>query len=440
MKTRILACVAILLAAAPAVASQKRFILRGSAAKIAGYAARNGLVLLHQYDAGGQVLALLSAPGGESDKLASVDAADGLSVETDRRLKIPEPQGISVNQSTVAILDALSSRDLTGYYGNQVWTSFLNQPASRIIRTAEAQAMATGAGVVAVIDTGVDPNHPALQGSLTPGYDFTRNQAGTASELADLQQSTVAILDGSVVSLLNKNPAQVNQSTVAILDQSTVAILDRAKLPASFGHGTMVASLVHLVAPTATIMPLKAFNSDGTGTLYDVLRAVYFAVNSGARVINMSFSMEDPSDELLAAISYANSRRVICVASAGNSGKRSLVYPAAWKKVSGIGSTNNADTRSTFSNYGDQLITLAAPGEGLIAAWPFNNYAAASGTSFSTALVSGAAALLVQIDGNTNQPQAEAALSRADPAGARIGRRPPGPFHRLHLGPQALAA
>ena len=201
-----------------------------------------------------------------------------------------------------------------------------------------------------------------------------RNQAGTASELADLQQSTVAILDGSVVSLLNKNPAQVE--------------------PVYGGHPRSVHG--GNSGPRQTSGFLRPWNHGGQpgapGGAYrhdhaaqGVQQRRYPArsttccgpstsrVNSGARVINMSFSMEDPSDELLAAISYANSRRVICVASAGNSGKRSLVYPAAWKKVSGIGSTNNADTRSTFSNYGDQLITLAAPGEGLIAAWPFNN-------------------------------------------------------------------
>ena len=54
----------------------------------------------------------------------------------------------------------------------------------------------SGAGIVAFIDTGVDPNHPALGGVLTPGYDFTREQAGFAPESADLNQSTAAVVDG----------------------------------------------------------------------------------------------------------------------------------------------------------------------------------------------------------------------------------------------------
>jgi subtilisin family serine protease len=416
VKPRILACVAIFLAAFPAFA-QKRYIVRAPAGVVSSIAARHGLTISQQYDAGGQSLALLTDSSGR-DSLqvtAAIRSEAGVvAYEPDRQVTIPEAtSGFQLNQSTVAILDALGNRDVVSHFGGSAWTSFLNQPAAGIIRLPEAQGLATGAGVVAVIDTGVDPSHPALAGSLAPGYDFIRNLPGIPSELADLDQSTVAILDGSSASLLNKTVAQVNQSTVAILDQSTVAILDSSKFPASFGHGTMVSSLVHLVAPTARVMPLKAFHANGTGSTYDVIRAIYYAVEAGVRVINMSFSMDDPSDELLAAISYANSRRVICVASAGNSGRQTLVYPAALRKVEGVGSTSNTDTRSLFSNYGDDLVSIAAPGENLITAWPGRNYAAASGTSFSTALVSGAAALFAQLDPNANQAQAAAALDQA---------------------------
>src|SRR5207302_7710401 len=115
--------------------------------------------------------------------------------------------------------------------------------------------------VVAVIDTGVDPSQPVLAGVLTDGYDFTRNRDG-GSEMADVNQSTVAAVDGAP-------PAWVNQSTVACVDQSTVAAVDD-QAHVAFGHGTMVAGVVHLVAPNARIMPLKAFGADGTGYTSDI--------------------------------------------------------------------------------------------------------------------------------------------------------------------------
>ena len=113
------------------------------------------------------------------------------------------------------------------------------------------------------------PNHPALVPVLVPGYDFTRNQAGSASEIADLNQSTVAVVDGGA------SPVPMNGNTIAVLDQSTVALVDG---PSAFGHGTMVAGIVHLVAPTSYIIPLKAFTADGTGYTSDIIRAVYYAV------------------------------------------------------------------------------------------------------------------------------------------------------------------
>jgi subtilisin family serine protease len=204
--------------------------------------------------------------------------------------------------------------------------------------------------------------------------------------VAILDQSTVAILD-------QKNlPVVLNQSTVAILDQSTVAILDTNQLPKAFGHGTMVSGLIHLVAPGAQIMPLRAFQSDGTANLSDVIRAIYYAVDHNARVINMSFSMSTNSPDLQQAVTYATSHGVVLIASAGNEGKELMVYPAAFRGVYGVGSTNKRDLRSPFSNFGDS-VRLAAPGEALVTTYPGNNYAAVWGTSFSTALASGAAVL-----------------------------------------------
>jgi subtilisin family serine protease len=285
--------------------------------------------------------------------------------------------------------DYLTDRTPVNYYGTTVWQGYVIQPANQLIRTDFTHAQFNNAGsgvIVAVIDTGVDPNHPVLQGSLLTGYDFTRNQSG-GSEMGDVSQSTVAVLD-------NSQAARVSQSTVAVLDQSTVAVLDNQNY-SDFGHGTMVSGIIHLVAPQAKILPLKSFGPDGTGYDSNILSAIYYAVGHGAKVINMSFNYSSYSPELAKAINYATSHGVICVAAAGNDGQDEIVYPGALKNVIDVASTNDEDIRSTFTNYGAPPVWLAAPGEGIMTTYPFGTYAAGWGTSFSTPMVSGTAALLV---------------------------------------------
>jgi thermitase len=153
---------------------------------------------------------------------------------------------------------------------------------------------------------------------------------------------------------------------------------------------------VHLVAPTAIILPLKSFGPDGSGYISDILRAVYMSVRSNARVINMSFSIPSSSVEFSRSISYATNSGVVCVASVGNNGKNMPVYPAAYNGVIGVASTTNDDVRSSFSNFGVPLVWVAAPGEGVVTTYPYGAYAAAWGTSFSAPLVAGTAALLLQ--------------------------------------------
>src|SRR5206468_10428926 len=133
-------------------------------------------------------------------------------------------------------------------------------------------------------------------------------------EKGDIAQSTAALVDGS-------SAAWVNQSTAALVDQSTAAVVDGSGYGA-FGHGTMVAGVVHLVAPKAYIIPLKAFKADGSGYTSDVIRAVYRAVQQGADVLNMSFSFTGTSTEMSRALTFANTNNVIAVASAGNSGAK----------------------------------------------------------------------------------------------------------------------
>jgi len=316
---------------------------------------------------------------------------------------------VSLSQSGPTAPAALYDTRLVPYFGVDVRHGYVAQPAAKIVSIHKTQHEldVAGRGTVAIIDTGVDPTHPVLQNVLVPGYDFTRNEQGYGSEDADLNQSTVAVVDGD-------GPADVNGSTVATVGQSNASQLNTPQY-ADFGHGTMVAGVVHLVAPKAMIMALKAFQADGSGYLSDIVRALYWAANHNARVVNMSFSMAQRSTALNVAIDYVTTVGLICVASVGNQGIETTVYPAAFKDVMGVASTSNNDVRSTFSNYGTPLVWVAAPGEGIITIYPFGAYAAAWGTSFSAPFVTGTVALLLDVSWNMGYSEAAQAIAQAKP-------------------------
>lgn len=294
------------------------------------------------------------------------------------------------------------------YYGTIVSQGYLEQPASSIVRIREAQNAfdVSGSDTVAVIDTGVDPAHPALAPVLLPGHDFVHNTNG-ADETGDLDHSTVAVLDGG-----GGDPEYVSPWTAAVVSPAGAAALNTSRY-AAFGHGTMVAGIVHLVAPTANILPLKAFSSDGTGYASNIIRAVYFAIAQRSKVVSMSFSFSNSSSAMSDAIQYANNNGVICVAAAGNEGRQIKVWPASFSQVMGVASTSNSDTLSTFSNYGSQVEWVGAPGENIVSTYPFDTYASSSGTSFSTPFVSGTVALLANVNNSINQSSAANAIGHA---------------------------
>ena len=268
-------------------------------------------------------------------------------IEVDLPVTVEDHQGHNdqsgcwgANQATAGVLDELLDRTPAIYYGTTAWQGYLIAAGRRHRPRAgkrTARSGATGAAKVAIIDTGVDRSHPTLQPFLTEGFDFTRDVDG-GDEVADVDQATAGVLDGLY---------GMNQSTVAALDQATAGVLDDTDY-SHFGHGTMVAGVVHLVAPTAQIMPLKAFSASGQGYTSDIVRAIHYAVRKGAKVLNMSFSRSTSSNELRRAINFASDRGLIAVASAGNDGQSSPKYPAAWSNVMAVASTTNDDTRSTL--------------------------------------------------------------------------------------------
>jgi len=417
----------VLLALSLPLAAQSTFILTVSPTNTNSVLSSHGLTIIKELHDGANCVYLVSSTVSNATEVETEIESDVrvAGFEPDQTAKLPELSGLTgpvLNQSTATILDTLPGSTPVNFFGTVVPSNYSTQVATSIIRLNDARSLTnlTGAGkVVAIIDTGVDPNQPVLASVLLPGFDFTREIAGS-SEWADLdpalaarlQQSTATILDGQSIRPLNASAAVIlNQSTATILDQSTATILD-SSYP-EFGHGTMVSGIVHLVAPAAFIMPLKAFRADGTSALSGIVEAIYYAADHGANVISMSFSTAQSSPSLQAAIQYALNKNVTLVAAAGNDGLQMLVFPASYGGVEGIASTTNTNLRSTFSNYGSGTVLFAAPGEGIITTFPGGGFAAGWGTSFSAPMVAGSAALVIQARPTAKPGDVTNALSKA---------------------------
>lgn len=395
--------------------AQGDFVLVTKPSSVQDVCARHGLTQVAQVSSS-------SSPGVFLVTTPSVDPSissdsDVQSFEPDQRINVAELSGTtsaSLTQSSTSILDQLPGRAAVTYFGSTVANYYVSQPATSLVGLANVQNNSgfNGSGtVVAVIDTGVDPAHPALSGVLLPGFDFVHHVTG-ASELVDLSPTMAAGLTQSSTSILDAgNLVRMNSFTMAILSQSSTSILDGP--PGSFGHGTMTAGLVHLVAPRARILPLKAFSGDGSSDLFNILQAIYYAADNGANVISMSFEIAQSSPALQNAIQYALNKNVTLVAASGNDGQQIMVYPAGYNNVIGVGSTSNADGKSVFTNFGTNSVYVAAPGEGVITTYPGGNYAAGWGTSFSAPLVAGESALVLQARPDYRPGDVGNAVSRA---------------------------
>ncbi len=389
--TIIVAMIVLMFAAAKPAAAQNRYIVQstGGLLSVLNLCSLLGCQVQGSLDGTvGQTFLVTSVGNLVTGTLTLAESLLGIvSIEADRLLPVPQ-------QKLPSIPAGLYDTSPVKYYGTVVWHGYAAQPAAQIIRLTDAQNGfgIAGKGIVAVIDTGVDPNHPVLYPVLLKGYDFTRNQPG-ASEWLDVTGMQSGYTDTGIQ---NQQPAYVQQSTAAVLDQSTAAVLDGSPYVA-FGHGTMTSGLVHLVAPKAKILPLKAFSANGTGYLANIVAALYYAVQNGANVVNMSFDLSASSSALSRAVSYANKAGVVLVAAAGNENTSARVYPAAF----------------SFSNYGSYDVWIAAPGEYVISTYPGGTYASSSGTSFSAPLVTGAADLLLSAKSGLNQSSASSALSHA---------------------------
>jgi len=166
-------------------------------------------------------------------------------------------------------------------------------------------------------------------------------------------------------------------------------------------HGTTVSGILAAetnnvsgiagVAPGAKIMPLKVLNSNSSSTIADLMSAIYYAANNGAKVINMSLGSTTNSASLQQAINDARKSGAVLIAAAGNSS--GMNYPAGNTNVIGVGATNNLDEKASFSN-ANSSVDVSAPGESIFTTIGGDDYYFISGTSMATPHVSGLAALL----------------------------------------------
>ena len=330
--------------------------------------------------------------------------SDGLLV----RLTVPASPNFSSN-SNVRFSEQIASTTLPSNPHARCWVTapltadaswYKTQPGFRLINLNNALPYATGRGVVvAVIDSLMDYSHPALAGHLTNGYDFTA--VGRQGRII-LNDSSAGYLDDSSAGYLDQATiTYLNDSSAGYLDDSSAGYLDSQ--PPAWSHATSVASIIAALAPDAMIMPVRAFGDDGSSDTLTIAKAIIWAVDNGAKVINMSFGTVATTKVMQKAITYALDHNVALVASAGNNNTSVAQWPAAFSGVISTAATNLQDVKASFSNYGPTIV-MDAPGVNIISAAPGNLYGCMSGTSFSAPIIAGTAAL-VRSEGVTSVTQ-----------------------------------
>jgi hypothetical protein len=241
-------------------------------------------------------------------------------------------------------------------------TQYYEQPAVYTVGIDSANLRSSGSGtIVAVIDNGIDFAHPAFAGALSEmGYDFFDNDPNAADQPGE-----------------------------------------------AFGHGTFVSGLIRLVAPNCRLLPLRAFGADGVGNSFAIAQAIYYAIDHGAKVINMSFGVYESSEALVKACSTAVAAGVTLVAAAGSDSTFMPIYPAALPGVIAVSALDTSGAISYLSNYGNYM-DVCAPGVNLYSSLAgTHEWGTWSGTSFAAALVTGSCALIRTLNDTLSTSEVE---------------------------------
>lgn len=251
-------------------------------------------------------------------------------------------------------------------FGNA--TTYAEQPAAAAIGLDRAQEIATGRGVkVAILDTGADMHHPVLRRSIVDGWDFVNNDADPTDERDFINN------DG------------------------------RGGVDDAFGHGTHVAGIVHLVAPNAQLLIVRVLDDEGRGDIVNVVAGVRWAIDHGAKVINLSLGTIRNVESLQHALEEADAAGVIVVAAIGNWGpnpldptKSTLDFPGFSSHAFGIAAVDADGNAAPFSSFNHSDVLISAPGIGVRSTYPGGGYRLWNGTSMSAPFVAGTAALLAE--------------------------------------------
>lgn len=232
--------------------------------------------------------------------------------------------------------------------------------------------------IVAVLDTGVQSNHPDLKGKIITGINLIDEEAEPDDDV---------------------------------------------------GHGTHVSGIIGATVNNGEgvaglswynkIMPIKVLDSSGAGSTYSVAQGIIWAVDHGAKVINMSLGNYAEADFLHDAIKYAYERDVVMIAASGNDNTERPGYPAAYPEVFAVAATNSNKEKASFSNYGN-YIDVAAPGDSIASTYPGSQYAALSGTSMASPHVAALAGLIRSVNPElTNVEVMEIMRKSANDLGAK---------------------
>jgi thermitase len=306
---------------------------------------------------------LLKAPAG-----SNTEEVVG-QLENDPRLLFAEPNFVAEAPEDPAADNRHKAWGISDINGSseQYATAMLNLPC--------AAALSLGRNTtVAVVDTGAQLDHPQLAPNFegVARYDFVDKDRNPTERAVGLDADRDGLKDEQV------------------------------------GHGTHVAGIVDLVAPSAKIMPLRALDSEGRGNTFTIAKAISYAQSEGANVINLSLGSSSRSAALQEMIKDAIESGVVVAAAAGNSDSPIPHYPAAGNGTAAsadglvaVTSVDMYDKKSDFANYGI-WVDIAAPGNGIRSTFPINMYANWSGTSMATPFISGQAALIHAVYGSLN--------------------------------------